>query len=382
MRIRPLALSLAMLLTLAPPALAADEMSAVRAPAAILVTESGGQTLFSRNADARRAPASMTKIMTLHLALQAVAKHRAKMTELVPVSENAYRLGGSQIWLEPGESLQLGQLLRAIAVGSANDACVAVAEHLAGSEEAFVAQMNREAKRLGMRDTHYANSHGLDNPDHYTSARDMALLARAAIHDPGLLKLTAIRQDRTIRDGKGGHLWLVNHNRLIGRFPGLDGLKTGFTDSAGYCLAATAQREGFRLIAVVMGDKTSKERFSDAATMLQHGFSFYKTVRLARRGQMLGQVRVTRGAMARVAAVVRSDVTAVRPRDENAKITLKPVLPGRVTAPVRKGDPMGRAVILSAGRPVGEVQLVAGNCVKRVTIASLFTGLARALLRI
>lgn len=377
-----MAVSLAMMLTLAPRASLADELPALKAPYAVLVTANGGQTLYSRDASARRAPASMTKLMTLHLALQAIARHRAKPSDLVSVSENAYRLGGSQIWLEPGESLQLGQLLRAIAVGSANDACVAVAEHLAGSEGAFVTQMNREARRLGMKNTHYANSHGLDDPNHYTSPADMAILARVAVRDPGLLNLTSMREDRTIRNGKGGRLWIVNHNRLIGKFAGLDGLKTGFTDSAGYCLTATAQREGLRLIAVVMGDRTSKERFSDAAMLLQHGFGQYQAVHLARRGQSLGRVQVMRGETPSVSAVVAADVTAVRRRSESGKVTLRPKLPQKVNAPISRGTPIGRAEIRVGSRPVGEVQLVAAACVRKVTVTSLFKGLVWQLVRV
>ncbi len=349
----------------------------VGAPSAILVEASTGQTIFSKNAQEERAPASMTKVMTLHLALQALRTHRARVTDPVSVSDNAYRLGGSQIWLEPGETIALGQLLRAIAIGSANDACVAVAEHLAGSESAFVAQMNAEAKRLGMTHTHYANSHGLDADGHYTTAQDMAILARAVVTDPGLLQLTSQREDRTIRDGKGGHLWLVNTNRLLGKVPGLDGLKTGYTGKAGYCLTATAQRQGLRLVAVVMGDATSKERFADITTLLQSGFSNFEAVLLAKGGQPLGSVKVLRGTGTDVPVVVARDVHAVRPRGEALTVKLQPKLPQELRAPVRKGQAVGEAEILSAGQKIASVPLIAARGVARATWIGILTAVLR-----
>ncbi|MDA8345828.1 MAG: D-alanyl-D-alanine carboxypeptidase [Thermaerobacter sp.] len=353
----------------------------VSAPSAVLVEASTGQTIFSKNAQEERPPASMTKLMTLHLALNAVAVHRARMTDPVSVSENAYRLGGSQIWLEPGETIAFGQLLRAIAIGSANDACMAIAEHLAGSEGAFVAQMNAEAKRLGMTRTHYANSHGLDQEGHYTTAADMAKLGRAVVNDPGLLALTSQREDRTIRDGKGGHLWLINHNRLLGKVPGIDGLKTGFTSRAGYCLTATAERQGLRLIAVVMGDATSKQRFADTSALLQSGFSNYEAVLLAKSGQSLGTVKVLRGTQVSVPVVVARDVRAVHPRGEKLKVKLQPKLPTELRAPVRRGQAVGEAQIVAGGKQIAAVPLVANECVHRATWVGLFTGLLRSVVR-
>ena len=358
-----------------PPPAAQTAAIDVRAPSAILMEASTGQIIFAKNAQQERPPASMTKLMTLHLALQAVGAHRARLSDPVSVSENAYRLGGSQIWLEPGETIPLGQLLRAIAIGSANDACLAVAEHLSGSESAFVAQMNAEANRLGMTHTHYANSHGLDAEGHYTTAADMARLSRTIVGDPGLLALTSQREDRTIRDGKGGHLWLINHNRLLGKVPGLDGLKTGFTSGAGYCLTATAERQGLRLIAVVMGDATSKERFADASTLLQSGFSNFEAVLLAKSGQPLGQVKVMRGMRSTVPVVVARDVRAVHPRGEKLQVKLQPKLPESMRAPIHRGQSVGEARIMAGGRQIASVPLVAANCVQKASFGRLFTRL-------
>ncbi len=353
----------------------------VAAPSAVLVEASTGQTIYAKNAQQERPPASMTKVMTLHLALKAVAAHRVRLTDPVSISENAYRLGGSQIWLEPGETIAFGQLLRAIAIGSANDACVAIAEHLAGSEAAFVAQMNAEAQRLGMKHTHYANSHGLDADGHYTTAADLATLARVVVNDPGLLQLTSQREDRTIRDGKGGHLWLVNTNRLIGKVPGLDGLKTGYTSRAGYCLTATAERQGLRLIAVAMGAPTSKQRFADISTLLQTGFSNYEAVLLAKAGQPLGSVNVLRGTATRVPVVVGSDVRAVHPRGEQLTVKLQPQLPAQLRAPIRRGQAIGEARVMAGGRQIAAVPLVASACVHEATWIGIFTGMLRSVVR-
>ena len=381
---RKLALVLGAALALGLPAqgLAAPPPPAIASPAAVLVESSTGQVLFAKNPDEARSPASMTKLMTLHLALHALAAHKVRLGDPVSVSERAWRTSGSQIWLEPGETMPFGQLLRAVAIGSANDACVAIAEHLAGSEEAFVAQMNREARRLGMTHTHYVNSHGLDADGHVTTPADMAKLARAAAHDAGLLQLTSQREDRTIRDGKGGRLWLVNTNRLLGQVPGLDGFKTGYTGKAGFCLTATAQREGLRLIAVVMGGASSKARFADVQSLLSYGFANYRAVLLARGGQSVGQVRVERGTLGRVEATVQHDVSALQERQQKPSVRLRPVLSTRVAAPVRRGQVVGRAEILLEGRKVSEVPLVAAQDVPRQTFLLLLRRLLEGVLRV
>ena len=379
---RRLALFLGALTLLLPVRAMAAAPATIASPSAVLVEASTGQVLYAKNPDEQRAPASMTKLMTLHLALRALARHQVALGDPVSVSEHAWRTGGSQIWLEPGETLPFGQLVRAVAIGSANDASVAIAEHLSGSEPAFVAEMNREAKRLGMTRTHYENSNGLDAPGHVTTPRDMARLARVAIRDEGLLALTSQREDRTIRDGKGGHLWLVNTNRLLGRLPGTDGLKTGYTSRAGFCLTATAMRGGLRLIAVTMGAATSKARFADVSELVNYGFANYKAVLLAKGGQAIGRLKVLRGTRSDVAAVVQHDVTAVQDRAKGAQpVRLAATLDGPVRAPVHRGQVVGRAEILVAGVKVGEVPLVAGRCVARQTLPGVLRQMLRGVLR-
>lgn len=362
------------------PVLAAQTAPPVSAPAAVLLDVASGRVLVDKGGEQLRRPASMAKIMTLVLALRAMNAGRVRPTDLVAVSDEAYRTGGSQIWLEPGEVLPFGHLLTAVAVGSANDAAVALAEHLAGSMPAFVDEMNATAGRLGMRHTRFVNPNGLDAPgeETLTTAMDMARLGAYAASVPGLLRLTRLREDRTIRDGKGGHLWLVNTNRLLGRVAGVDGLKTGYTSRAGFCLTATGVRDGLRLVAVVMGATTSKARFGDASTLLNWGFAHYRAVFAARTGVALGQVPVRGGKAPGVAVGVVSDVSFLRPAGEPTAPRRRVHLPASVSAPVRKGTVVGELVATLNGQ-TRRVPLVALTDVARATPLDLlrrFAGLA------
>jgi D-alanyl-D-alanine carboxypeptidase (penicillin-binding protein 5/6) len=341
---------------------------AVAAPSAVLVDAASGRVLFQRGGDVVRPPASMTKIMTLVLAVQALRSGRVRWGDLVAASDEAYRTGGSQIWLEPGEVLPFGQLLTAVAVGSANDAAVAIAEHLAGSEPAFVAEMNAMAARLGMRATRFVNASGLDGPGQATrtTALDMARLGAYAAGMPELVRLTSRREDRSLRDGRGGHLWLVNTNRLLGQVPGVDGLKTGYTAAAGFCLTATARRDGLRLVAVVMGAPTSRARFETAASLLNWGFAHYRAVYAARAGTPLARVPVRGGRAAWVAVGPEHDVAFALPRGESARWERRLRLVAGVEAPVRAGQPLGS---LTVRTPDGmrRVPVVALAAVPRAT---------------
>jgi D-alanyl-D-alanine carboxypeptidase (penicillin-binding protein 5/6) len=342
---------------------------ALVAPSAVLMDAASGQTLFGRNARQERPPASMAKLMTLVLAVEALRAGRVRGTDLVSVSDRAYRTGGSQIWLEPGETLPFRQLLVALAVGSANDAAVAVAEHLAGNVDRFVAEMNRKARAIGMTRTTFVNPNGLDEPGRptRTTAEDIARLGVYASRYPELLRLTGTREDRTIRNGRGGTLWLVNHNRLLGRVWGLDGLKTGYTRAAGYCLAATARRDDLRLVAVVMGDPTSRQRFADAQALLEWGFAHYRAAVAARAGQRLATVPVAGGeppwvpgvAAAPLAFTVPAGGQAARP---SLRLSLR-----RLSAPLRRGQVIGVATARLGDR-TARVAVVAARAVPRATL--------------
>ncbi|MCL8207579.1 MAG: D-alanyl-D-alanine carboxypeptidase [Actinomycetia bacterium] len=343
----------------------------VVARAAVLMDAASGEVLWADHPSERLPVASLTKIMTLGIALRAVARGQAALEDEVPVSLEAYRTGGSQIWLEPGERLTLRQMLVAIAVGSANDAAVAVGEYLAGSTDRFVQAMNAEARRLGLTDTRFSNPHGLHAADHYSSALDMARLARWAVGIPGLLDLTRQREDRTIRNGKGGTLWLVNGNRLLRTFPGTDGLKTGYTRQAGYCIVATARRGDTRLIAVVLGAPSSAARFDSATSLLTWGFNHFVTVPVVRAGERLGQVRVWRGTAAHVDAVAARTVAVTVPRGERQALVRELDLPPAFGAPVAAGQPLGRLSVRLGPKTLAAVPVVAARSVPAVALPAL-----------
>ncbi|MCL6561650.1 MAG: D-alanyl-D-alanine carboxypeptidase [Firmicutes bacterium] len=353
------------------PAWAASPPPAVTAKAALLES-ADGRILFTHNAHARVPIASVTKLMTLYLAVRAIERGRVQLSDRVPVSEEAYRVSGSQIWLEPGERLTVDELLKAIAVGSANDAAYALGEYLSGSESAFVAAMNRTAERLGMRNTHFQNPHGLHHPQHYASAWDLGILARHAVHHPLLLHYTAMWQDRSLRNGKGGKLWLINQNRLLRTYPGTDGLKTGYTSEAGFCLVATARRDHTRLIAVVLGEPTSQARFEDAAALLSWGFENYRTVPVVKAGAGLGQVRVERGVLSQVEAVARHPVAVTVPREGPAQVKTRVELLPKVQAPVREGQRLGTLTVEVGGKVERTVPLVARQAVAPLNLGELF----------
>lgn len=354
----------------------------IAAPSAVLVDAADRQVLFAQGADTVRAPASMVKIMTLVIALQALRQGKVHARDLVSVSDRAYRTGGSQIWLEPGETLPFRQLLVALAVGSANDAAVAIAEHVAGNVDRFVGKMNALAREIGMTHTQFVNPNGLDAGSEVTrtTASDMAVLAAYASTFPELLRLTSTREDRTLRNGKGGTLWLVNHNRLLGKVWGLDGLKTGFTSAAGYCLAATARREALRLVAVVMGDATSKQRFEDARAMLEWGFEHYRATVAAQSGQTFAVIPVAGGEPPRVSAVASTEVTFTVPASAGRTRPTVDLQLRRLTAPVAAGERVGMAVA-HLGTRTKQVPLVAKRAVRRASLGDVARRMMAGLFR-
>ncbi len=337
------------------------------AKAAVLMDAATGQILYEKNANQPLPPASMTKLMTLVLAVRALDQGTVTRSQMVSISEGAYQMGGSQIWLEPGEQISFGDLLNAVGVASANDAAVAIGEYLAGSEENFVRQMNQTAGSLGMKNTTFINPHGLDAQGHLTTALDMAILGRYAVGLPGLLQLTRQWETKEIRDGKGGKLWLVNPNRLLRTYRGADGLKTGFTSAAGYCLIGTASRDGLRLVAVVMGEPSAKERNAEATGMFNYGFANFKTLTLAGKGQGFGTVRVVRGHPDKVAAVAATAV-AVLVKRTGGKPGIQVQLPASVQAPVEVGQVLGSVAVRLDGRKVAGIPLVAANGSRRLNL--------------
>lgn len=350
------------------PALAALEETppiALDCAGAILLEPESGQVIFEKNADERRPVASVTKIMAILLACEAVEQGRCALEDTVIVSERASSMGGSQVLLDTGETQPFSALLKSMIVASANDATVAVGEHLYGGEAAFVRQMNRRAAELGMTNTRFVNSTGLPAPDHYTTARDVGLMASAlAAHDL-YYDYSTIWMDR-LDHGDGRVTDLTNTNRLTRLYEGCDGIKTGSTNEAGYCMAASALRGDMRLIAVVLGAKTGKERFSLASQMMDYGFANYRLYRAAGEGDRLKtRVPVTGGASDFVDAVLGGDMRFLISKGSEQNVQLEQELPDTLAAPIRAGQEIGGVNVLLEGRTIGRVPVVAATNVAR-----------------
>lgn len=336
----------------------------VQSESAVLMDALTGQVLFAKNESERRSPASLTKIMTLVVAFDALKNGRVKLNDKVMASEEACKLGGTQVYAKPGEVFPLGEWLLAVAVGSANDGAVVVAEHIGGTEKRFVQMMNEKAKALGMKDSSFINSHGLDEEGHFTSALDMAILGRYATTFPDLLKMTGTYQT-TFRDGTFG---LDNRNKLVRFYTGCDGLKTGHTDKAKYCLVATASRGGeSRFVSVVMGAPNSEVRFAEARKLLDYGFANFASVVLAKKGDVLGRVRVYGGTKPDIAAVVAEDAGVTLPKGEEVGTEKKAVLREDLKAPLRKGARVGDLVLTREGKELARFPLFAAEDVNKAS---------------
>ncbi len=350
----------------------------ITAESALLMESSSGRILYEKNSDKRLAPASVTKIMTMLLVMEKIAQGRVSLSDMVVTSERAMKMGGSQIWLEVGEEMSLEDLMKAIAVVSANDASVAVAEHIAGSEEAFVDMMNKRGEELGMTGTNFANASGLPHPDHYTTARDIAIMSRELLRHPKVHEWFTIWIDY-VRDGKN---ILVNTNRLLKSYEGVDGFKTGFTEEAGYCLSATAEKGNLRLISVVLKVADSNTRFNEAAALLNLGFSQFTAVELAKEDQVIAEVEVVRGVIDKVSIVCEDRLVAVVPRGEEDGVSRRIVLPKKIDAPVLKGQRIGEILALAEDDSIiGRINLIAAEEVRRGNMLRIVFRITRNLLR-
>ncbi|HLN65473.1 MAG TPA: D-alanyl-D-alanine carboxypeptidase family protein [Symbiobacteriaceae bacterium] len=344
---------------------------AIEAPSAILIESKSGRVLFEKNAHERRNPASVTKIMTLIVAFDAARDGKVKMEDKVTISDEAARQVGTIIFADTGETFTLGELLKSVAVGSANDAAVAVGEHVAGSVDAFVQAMNAKAKALGMHDTQFQNPTGLSADGHFTSAYDIAMMSRYAANNyPELIRLTSIYgEDLQVPWRKNGptfRLW--NNNKLLTWYPGADGLKTGWTEAAGYCLAATAKKGDVRMISVIMGADTWKKRNAEAAKLLDYGFSNYTSVELAPGGKAVGMVHVSRGQAPTVAAVPQAPFAVSVAKGEKARVKHEVKLTKKVEAPVQAGQVLGEIVAMLDGKEIGKMDLVAAAAVPKANL--------------
>ena len=333
----------------------------LNAKSAILMEESTGNILYESNPDERLPIASVTKVMTMLLIMEAVDSGKISLDDMVTVSENAMSYGGSTMFLETGEQLTVNDMLKGIAVASANDGCVAMAEHLAGSESAFVDMMNERAKELGMENTHFMNTNGLDEDDHYSSARDVAIMSRELMKHETIFNYTSIWMD-TLR---GGKFQLANTNKLIRFYDGANGLKTGSTSKALCCLSAAAKRNDMQLIAVVLGAPTSAERFASAKSLLDYGFANYAVNTQITAGDEVQKIAVEKGVDKEVGVVAGDSCSTLVKKGQEDNITKEIKIDETITAPIEAGQKIGTMTISRDGEVIADIDLNASSAVEK-----------------
>jgi len=335
---------------------------------AILIEQNSGKILYEHNSHEQLRPASVTKVMSILLIMEALDSNKISLTDKIPCSENAANMGGSQIWLDVREELSVDEMLKAICVASANDCTVAMAEYLCGSQEAFVEKMNERAKQLGMNDTCFKNCHGLDTDGHVTSAYDISLMSRELLKShPSITNYTTIWMD-TLRDGKSE---LTNTNKLIRNYKGATGLKTGSTALALYNLSASATRDNLSLIAVIMKAPSTKVRFSEAQKLLDYGFSNYSYSSFAKKGSALTSLSVTKGVESSVNAIYSEDTGALIKKGQDKNIEQVVSLPEAVEAPIKLNQKLGEIKYILDGETIGITELVADKEIKKINLSNM-----------
>ncbi len=328
----------------------------IKAKSAILLEPFTGQILYEQNADEKLAPASITKIMPLLLVMEAIGCGDLSLETVINASEHACSMGGSQIWLEPGEGMTVDDLLKATVIASANDACVALGEAIAGSEEGFVELMNTRAKELGMNSTNFANCTGLDADNHYTSAHDVAIMSAELIKYPLIKKYSTVWMD-TLRDGESE---LVNTNKLVRFYSGTTGLKTGTTSKAKYCLSATAERDGMELVAVVLAGETSNDRFAGAKKLLDYGFANYSFKEIGAELEQT-EIAVKKGVNKTVKVSCEEKVNILLPKKNKDEITRETKWNKKISAPIKKGDILGYVNVYNKESQIGSLPITASE---------------------
>ena len=339
---------------------------------AILLDFDTGKILYSKNDNEVLPPASMTKIMSMLLIMERIDNKTLSLTDEVTISENAASMGGSQVFLQAGETYKVEELLKGIAIASGNDAVVAMAEKVSGSVSDFVALMNEKAKSLGLTNTKFLNPHGLDTEGHVTTAHDMAIIARELIKHTSILKFTSIYEDY-LKKNDGSSIWLVNTNKLVRFYDGVDGLKTGFTKNAGYCLTSTAKKNNTRFITVVMGSETSDKRSSDTVNMLNYGFNTYETKILLKSSDSLGKKRVMLSNIEEVDLNLKNDYVKLLKKDEQMPKYSYSIATDSLVAPIKKGDIVGHvSVIDESGNVIDELEVTVNVDIKKSNIIENF----------
>ena len=330
----------------------------IPAPSAILIEAGSGKVLYEKDADTKRPPASVTKVMTMLLVMEAIDSEQISMDDMVRCSEHAASMGGSQVYLEPNEEMSVHDMLKAVAVASGNDAAVALSEFVAGSSEGFVELMNKRAKELGMENTTFINCNGLDAEGHLTTARDISIMSRELLKHPKILEFTSMWMDSL----RGGEFGLVNTNKLIRFYDGANGLKTGSTGNAKYCLSASAKRDDMQLIAVVMGADTSKERFASATKLLDYGFANYK-----------GKTPV-------LESCVDPEFNLLVEKSRVSEIEKRITVPDEISAPVKDGEKIGEVEFLLDGNVLAKADILSKNNIERINLIDALSRIVTAFL--
>ncbi|HEY8362958.1 MAG TPA: D-alanyl-D-alanine carboxypeptidase family protein [Tissierellaceae bacterium] len=351
----------------------AEPYPEIKSPSAILIDAGTGTVLYEKNPHERMEPASITKIMTLLIAFEAIEQGKVKLTDKVKISERAWKTGGSQVFLGPGEEQTLETLLKSITIASANDASVAVAEYIGGSVEGFVKLMNQKAKSLGMKNTNFTNPHGLPDPNNYTTAYDIALMSRELVKYPKFFEWSTVWVDYLEHtDKKREPTMLANTNKLLGKYEGLDGIKTGFHARAGYCFVGTAKRGNLRLISVVLNSPSSNDRFEDTKKLLDYGFGKYDSIQVVTKNSVLAKLPVEKGLKKQADVIASDDLNILVEKGKEKAINTKLELPEKITAPVAAGQKVGKLIAEQDGKAIGEVELIISEGIDKAGLFYIF----------
>ena len=340
------------------------------AESGILIEYSTGKILYSKKIDEKLAPASMTKIMTLLLIMEAVEEGKINLDDNISISTNASSMGGSQVFLDPNTEMKAEELIKSIAIASANDSTVAMAEAISGTTANFVSRMNSRAKELGCKNTNFKNVHGLDEEGHYSTAYDMSLIARELLKHEQILKYTST-YEAYLNKPNGTSTWMVNTNKLIKYYTGLDGLKTGFTKTAGYCLTSTAKRNDMRLISVVMKEPSSQVRNSETISLLNYGFSNYKIKTILKKDQKLGTIEVQNGKKELADITILEDATNLESINDNKEYSFN-IVTDKVKAPLKKGDKVGTLELTEQGTIIKRLNITVKENIPKANIWDLY----------
>lgn len=341
------------------------------AKSAILIETSTGKILYDKNKDEKFAPASMTKMMSLLLIMENVDNGNLKMDEEIKISKNASGMGGSQIFLKENEIMTVENLLKGITIGSANDATVALAERISGSEESFVNEMNKKSKELNLKNTNFKNSTGLDEANHYSTAYDMSIIARELVKHKTILDFSSI-YETYLREDTDSKFWLVNTNKLVRFYKGVDGLKTGFTEEAGYCLTATINKNNMRLIAVVMGEPSGNIRNNEVSSLLDYGYNLYQREVYLSKEEVLDTKEVEKGKNRYANIVLKEDISAVNKKGYKVGELTYELNVSNIKAPINRGDKVGTLIIKEDGKTINNVDVTVNENIEKAGFITMY----------